>query len=146
MTLKNTENDAIISIKNIQSAEDMEEETELITEGKFYKSNDKLYIFYTEEETEESSGCTVMLVISDDDVTISRKGDFGSKMHYRKGGTEQVIYHTPFGNMQMMLKTVRIENNLTENGGILKLIYRLSVNGDVIDNNLTITVKNGKDE
>lgn len=146
MTLKNTDNDAIISIKNIQSAEDMQEETELITEGRFYKSKDKLYIFYTEDETEEASNCTVMITVSDNDITISRKGEFNSKMHYREGETEEVIYHTPFGDMLLLLKTLQVDNQLTENGGTLRLVYRLSVNEETIHNDLTIKVKNGKDE
>ena len=146
MTLKNTENDAIISIKNLQSAEDMQEETELITEGRFYESGDKLYIFYTEEDTEDMPGSTVMIVVTKGDVTISRKGDFGAKMRYSAGEHEQVIYHTPFGDMHMMLETLQVDNHLTVDGGTLKLIYRLSVNGDIIHNNLTITVKNGKGE
>ena len=146
MTLKNTENDAIIKIKNIQSADDMQEETEIITEGRFYKSGDKHYIFYTEDETEDSPACTVMIVVDGEDVTISRKGEFGAKMHYQPGEHEQITYHTPFGDMIMMLDTLKVENFLTDNSGSLKLIYKLSINGDIIHNNLTITVKSGKDE
>ena len=146
MTLKNTENNVIINIKNLQSDNESTEKTELITEGKFYKKDDRFYIFYSEEESEETSACTVMIVASENDVTMSRKGDFSSKMHYVKGKTEQITYHTPYGNMSMVLKTSDIKNRLTDCGGELKLLYMLSVNGEIINNDLTITVKKRKGE
>ena len=144
MTLKNTENSAIIKIRNTQSAEDTEETVELITEGKFYKSGDKLYIFYTEEDEGEKT--TVMLIAAEDSVTLSRKGSYASKMFYRPGEDTQVVYHTPYGVMTMRLKTLCVENHLDEGGGTLRLLYRLSVNGDEINNDLTLTVKTERDE
>ena len=140
MTLKNTENDVIIKIKNIQTSEDMNEETELITEGRFYESNGKMYMFYTEEETAETSACTVMIVVDKKQVTISRKGDFSSKMHYSEGECDQILYHTPYGDIPLVLRTIKVKNMLTESGGELNLQYKLSVNGENINNNLTITV------
>lgn len=141
MTLKNTEKNVIIKITNIQSAEDMNEKTELITGGKFYKSNGRFYIFYSEEATAETSACKVMIIAEDGCVTIKRQGEFSSKMHYVQGKAEQITYHTPYGNMIFMLETLKTENKLTENGGELNLIYKLSVNGDIINNNLKISVK-----
>ena len=146
MTLKNTENDVIIKIKNIQTADDINEETELITEGKFYESKGKLYIFYSEDEAAETSACTVMIVVDKKDVTISRKGEFSSKMHYSEGECEQILYHTPFGEIPLVLKTLKVKNMLTESGGELYLQYKLSVNGEDVNNNLTITVNTGKGE
>lgn len=141
--MKNTDKDAIISIRNLQTMDGESELTELITEGKFYTHNGKQYIFY-EEESEDSS-CTVMMVITDKDVTLTRKGEFGSKMHYQEGKTEQIIYYTPYGDMIMSLKTLRIDNRL-EDEGELQLIYELSVNEDCFHNDLTITVRKRKDD
>ena len=118
----------------------MNEETELITEGRFYESNGKMYMFYTEEETAETSACTVMIVVDKKQVTISRKGDFSSKMHYSEGECEQILYHTPYGDIPLVLRTIKVKNMLTESGGELNLQYKLSVNGENINNNLTITV------
>ena len=145
MTLKNTENLALVKIKNIQSIGGEEQETELITEGKFYKSGEKLYIFYQEEEGEETSASTVMIIIDKDRVTVSRKGDFSSKMNYCQGESEDILYHTPYGNMVFGLKTLKLENNMTESGGSLKVLYNLSIDSEVIVNDLNITVKVGKE-
>ena len=145
MTLKNTENLALIKIKNIQSVGGEEQETELITEGKFYKKDDKFYIFYQEEESSETSACAVMIIIDKDRVTVSRKGDFGSKMNYCQGKSEDILYHTPYGNMNFGLKTLRLENNITESGGSLNITYNLSIDSEVIGNDLAITVKVGKE-
>lgn len=142
MTLKNIENSAIIEIKNIQSADDTEETTELIIEGKFYESGGKQYIFYTEDEEKT----TVMLIVSKDKVVLSRKGEYTSRMDYFPGEDTQVIYHTPYGVMTMRLKTLLVENLLKNDGGTLRLIYRLTVNGEEINNNLTLTVRCGKDD
>lgn len=143
MTLKNTDKDAIITIKNLQTMDGESEITELITEGKFYIHNEKQYIFY--EEDSEESHSTVMMVITDKDVTLTRKGEFGSKMYYQEGKTEQIIYHTPYGDMIMALKTLRIDNHL-ENGGELRLTYELSVNEEFFHNDLTISVRKRKDD
>ena len=141
MTLKSTENDAIIKIKNTQSADGEEQTTELICEGRFYESGGKIYIFYKEDDGEESSASSVMLIISDTDVTLSRKGEFASKMHYQEGKTEQVIYKTPYGDMIFLLKTLKIENNLKISGGTLRLLYKLIINGEEMNNDLEITVR-----
>ncbi len=145
MTLKSTDNSALIKIKNIQSAGGEEQETELICEGKFYKKDDKMYIFYQEEESGETAACTVMIIIDKNTVTVSRKGDFSSKMNYCQGESEDILYHTPYGDLVFGLKTLKLENNLTEAGGSLKIIYNLSIDGEVMGNNLTITVKTGKE-
>lgn len=145
MTLKSTENDAIIKIKNIQSADGEEQTTELICEGKFYESGEKLYIFYKEDDAEDSGVSSIMIIISGTEVTLNRKGEFGSKMHYIEGKTKQVIYKTPYGDMVFLLKTLKIENNLEMNGGTLRLLYKLIINGEEMNNDLLITVsKNQK--
>lgn len=145
MTLKNTDSCALIKIKNIQSSGGEKQETELITEGKFYQSGGKLYIFYKEEEGAESSASTVMIIIDKNVVTVSRKGEFGSKMNYRQGESEDIIYHTPYGNMIFGLKTLKIENNISESGGEINIIYNLSIDGEIIGNDLTVTVTVGKE-
>ena len=99
---------AVISISNRQSSNDLSENTELISEGKFYKSGDKFFIFYSESDTEETSACSVMITVEKDKVTMSRKGEFSSKMVYKEGLTDSVSYHTPFGDMLMMLKTEKV--------------------------------------
>ncbi len=140
--MKNTENDAIIKIRNTQSADGQEESTELICEGRFYESGGKLYVFYKEDDGEETSAATTMLIISNDEVTLKRSGAFGSKMYYREGKTEQVTYKTPYGDMVFLLKTLKIENNLSIDGGTLRLLYNLNINGDEVGNDLLITINN----
>lgn len=144
MILKNTDNSAVISIKNNQTAENLNECTEVISEGRFYKSGDKFYIFYSEEESENVSANTVMITAEEKQVTMSRKGEYASKMIYKEGTSDYFTYHTPYGDIQMHLKTEVVENRLTENGGTLRLCYKLGINGDEMDNDLTITVRNEK--
>ena len=132
---------AVISISNRQSSNDLSENTELISEGKFYKSGDKFFIFYSESDTEETSACSVMITVEKDKVTMSRKGEFSSKMVYKEGLTDSVSYHTPFGDMLMMLKTEKVVNELTELGGKLRLCYKLIINGEEMDNDLELSVK-----
>ncbi len=141
MISKNTDNLAVISISNRQSSNDLSENTELISEGKFYRSGDKFYIFYSESDTEETSACSVMITVEKDKVTMSRKGEFSSKMVYKEGLTDSVSYHTPFGDMLMMLKTEKVVNELTELGGNLRLCYKLIINGEEMDNDLELSVK-----
>ncbi len=142
MTLKHTENSAVISIENKQTADGITETAELISEGRFYKTGDKFYIFYNEEETEKTSACIVQITVEEKRLIMSRKGEFSSKMEYEAGVANDFTYHTPFGDMLMQLKTEAFENNLTEAGGNLKLCYILIINGEEMHNDLTITVRN----
>ena len=144
MTLKNTENDAIITIKTLQSDGNSDEEMELITEGKFYKSKDKFYILYTENGTDKSLPRKVMIIIEVSGVRMIRKGPFATQMNYVVGKTIETIYHTPYGDFMLLITTIRIDNSIDENGGVLKLIYRLSIAGEEFYNDVTIRVKNGK--
>ncbi len=141
MTLKHTENSAIIAIKNTKSAEDVTEATEVISEGRFYKSEGRFYIFYSEEETEQTVASVVQITVEKNRLIMSRKGAFSSRMEYEAGVANDFIYHTPFGDMQMRLKTKLLESDLAETGGRVHLCYSLIVNGEELSNDLTITVK-----
>ena len=136
----------MITIKNKQTADGTSECTELISEGRFYKAGEKFYLFYNEEETEETAASIVQITVEENRLIMSRKGEFSSKMEYEAGVTNDFTYYTPFGDMVMQLSTERIENKLTEAGGKMNLVYILRVNGEEIFNDLTITVKNERGE
>ena len=63
-------------------------------------------------------------------IRIKRKGDVNSEMIYKKNTKTSFMYRLPFGAMEMELETLRIVNSLSENGGKLRIIYTLAVQGE----------------
>ena len=100
----------------------------------------KYIILYDEKEEMGMADCSVMIKINENEVTISRKGDFSAKMIYQKGVSKEFLYHMPYGTLPMVLTTEEIEFSFDENGGELNMVYFLSVSSDY-KNKLKVTVK-----
>ena len=69
------------------------------------------------------------VAVADDRVTVSRRGASVCDMHFGDAEDEGV-YSIPPYSFSMKLRTLRIRNRLTQNGGVLDLFYRMSLGGD----------------
>ena len=130
-------NNAVI---RVTSKRDADEDIELVTEGGFYFKNDAWYIIYEENEEMGMADCSVMIKVKSDEVVVTRKGSFSSKMIYKTGVTNEFLYHMPYGNMSIILTTHEIDFSFDDNGGELNLVYFLSVHEGDVENILNIKV------
>ena len=133
-------NNATITIKNSSDAFG-DEGMQLVTIGGYYIKDDKYYILYNENEELGMADCSVMLKVSADEVVVSRNGSFNSKMIYQEGKTTEFMYHLPYGDIQVILHTKKIRNNLTKYGGSLQLIYSVDMQGEVFEHSMLVDVK-----
>ena len=129
-----------ISVKSIINNE-TDDAIELVTEGNFYEKNGSYYILYNENEEMGMADCSVIIKVSDDEVSVKRKGAFSSKMIYRVGETNEFIYNMPYGTMTMILHTKEIKKNLEENGGELAVSYVMTIQEEDSHNELNIRVR-----
>ena len=132
---------ALIKIKTSTADDDT---IELMTQGAYYEKNNSYYILYEENEEMGMSNCSVIIKVNGDEVQVTRKGDFSSKMIYKEGDRFEFLYHMPYGAMPIVSTTKKVKINLDENGGDIKLVYHLSVNDENTVNVLRITVEKGK--
>lgn len=141
MTLKNIDENAIITIISTQTSADGEETVEFATDGTFYRRGSKYYIFYNESEEMDMANCSVMIIADGKKVTMRRKGDFELKLTYVEGESENVVYYMPFGEMNMSQTTETVEISLDEDGGVIKINYLLNIGGGEQRNKIKIKVK-----
>ena len=145
MTLKSIKENAIINIQSRQTAHGVSETVDFTTTGSFYMRGVKYYVFYNEREEMGMADCRVMLIADADTVSMRRSGAFELKLFYRAGESESVIYYMPFGEVNMTQTTHRVECNMSDAGGVIKVRYTLCMGVEEQLNELTIRVGRQKE-
>lgn len=141
MTLKDTNENARITLLTKKRAGDEKDEMNFETVGGFYEREGKYYITYREHRDMGMGDSRVVLKIEPDTITMRRMGDFQTVMVYKKNAITEFIYRVPFGELNLKIKTISIKNELTEKGGRLNFCYDLFAGGDATYNDMTITVE-----
>lgn len=136
-----------VKVKIIGTQKDAQGEEnviELVTEGSFFKKNDKYYVIYEETELSGMEGSTTTLKIDGEDrVNIRRFGSAKADMIFEKGKTHSTGYETPYGLVEMNITTHRISVSVNEERPEIsvKLQYRIKVLGsEDTMNNLDISI------
>ncbi len=141
MTLKDTKENARITLVSKRYQGDESDEINLDTVGGYYERDGKFYITYSEHKDMGMGDSRVLLKVEPDTITMRRMGDFATIMVYKKNEITEFIYRVPFGELNLKIKTTKIENELTENGGKLRFCYDLFAGDEVTSNDITIKVE-----
>lgn len=122
---------------NIENHQNIDGELDIITQtanGNLYQKNDKIYIIYKTDETSN-------VIIADKTKVIHKtKGSVCLDMVFDKNNKTRTNYKINCGILNMDIKTEKIINNLTQNGGMLNIVYTILIQGQEIYNNMKITV------
>ncbi len=133
---------SVIKVRNRQT---IDNETDVIEEcgnGTCREKNGKYYIIY---EVKNEDGATKVTVIADEkNVKIKRSGYVNSEMVYDINRTTAFRYNTPYGAIDMEIKTTKIHNGLTAQAGTLRIVYTLVMQGMATYNDTEIEVKDGE--
>lgn len=146
MILKNSKENATITLISKQIADGDEEKLEFTTKGGFYEKEGKFFITYSEHSDMGMGDSRVLLKIEPNSVTMRRMGDFATVMEYKKGETTDFIYRVPFGELNMKIKTQSIENELNILGGRLSFSYILYSGDAMTETDIDICVKTERDK
>ncbi|MBQ7751597.1 MAG: DUF1934 domain-containing protein [Clostridia bacterium] len=138
--MKNTKECATIHIVNSQIMGGEKSRMEFNSECEFYKNNGDIFITYQEPHENGTEGARVFLKIQKNSVCMRRMGDFKSVLTYDKSKITDATYRTPFGAVDMRIKTSLIENKLSESGGSLKINYTLYLADDEIENEILLKI------
>ena len=117
----------IITVNGIQiTADEPAENMELITEGEYTFADGMGFFTYEETEITGMAGTTTRFDFAPTEAVITREGTVSSKMVFVEGKMNVFLYNTPYGSMAMGIDTHKIENTLTEKGGVIDIDYTLT--------------------
>ncbi len=134
----------IITVTGIQEVDGEKDKIEVITTGEYVSKNGHRYIKYKEYDNDNPNVSidAVVKVENDNKVSIIRYGERQSRLILEKDVRHQCHYRTVMGDILMGVYTSRVEHNLTDDGGDIKVKYQLDFFADVVsDNEIHINVK-----
>ena len=98
-------------------------------------------ISYTEPDNEMGKCETVVKIINNHFIEMSRKGVYETTFLIEEGKAHSCIYRTPFGEMNMDIVATRVNANIPDCSGKILLCYRLESNREIIgENNLLMKI------
>lgn len=125
----------VVSVKNKQTISGKEESIEVVTPGTFYKKGSAYYVVYDETEISGMEGTTTTLKIEEDKVSLIRFGTTSSRVNFKAGFKDISLYRTPYGVMEFCVNPERVDINIDDEGGEIKLVYELGDSGQKISAN-----------
>lgn len=132
----------LISVKTVQYVDGQPESVELITQGEYYKEGNEYFAEYQESEISGMEGTKTIMKINDDTLRIMRSGTTTSDLIFKKGIDHVSLYNTPFGTLEVMIKPKKVDIDINENGGNVKLAYKMEAFGlNTIENALELNIK-----
>lgn len=131
---------AIISVSS--SRENDKDKIEVVTPGKFYKRDSSYYAEYAETEVSGMEGTDTTFKIDNNNFSLIRIGSTNASMDFNKERYSMSIYDTPYGALELRIKTNKLKIDISENGGNVFIDYNLSVSGQKYQNTkLKINIK-----
>lgn len=137
-------NNAMITMKSIQSVYGEKTESELLTTGKFTVSDDSFCISYEDSEATGFKGSTTKILVRCNSkyASVTRTGSASSVLIMETEKKHHCQYGTPYGTMDIGIYTHFIKNSLTQNGGELHMKYTMDINSSYVsDNEIIVYVK-----
>lgn len=134
--------DVLISICGRQIFDGCEEDTvDFLTDGRFYRRNDKYYITYQESELTGLQGMTT-LKVEPNRITMTRTKPCETQLIFEKGRRHVSLYETTQGALTIAVNTEQIECHLGDNGGTLNVRYAIEIDNAVAGLNfLSVSVR-----
>ncbi len=106
---------------------------QLFCRGELKKTPSGYLIRYQEsipnEDNSDMVTNDVILSLSDNRVTMSRPGEYGTTMVFVKDQRFEGAYHTPFGDMEMAVFPTQVRCKAGMDHGSVHLEYQLDVQG-----------------
>ncbi len=137
MTSKNTDL-FNIEVTNHQTIDGTKDEIFEKAQGNLYTKDNKTYLLY--KVTDEDGETSVIVVVEKDCVSVKRTGATSSKMVFDKTKKTNLKYNTMYGSIDTVIDTQKIVNALSEDGGKLRLVYTLTMQGAKMYNDMVICV------
>ncbi len=135
--------DVMIHINSIYNyALGDEDSLEFSTDGHYLYDGEVGCLSYMESEVTGMEGTRTSMIVMPEQVVVDRDGAVSSRMVFKAGEKNSVLYNTPFGSATMSIDTKRISHSLGESGGSVEIDYVVDMEHNILTRNrFQITVK-----
>ena len=124
-----------------QQYHDDRESSKLKAIGQFEIVDGVKTITYTEPDEEMGKSETIVKVINNNFIEMTRKGVYETSFLIEEDKTHSCVYKTPFGEMNMDIVATRVNAQIPDVSGKILLCYRLESNSEIIgENNLLLKI------
>ncbi|MCD7767797.1 MAG: DUF1934 domain-containing protein [Oscillospiraceae bacterium] len=128
--------DVVITLRSSQRVADGEEESlELVTQGVYEFGAHGIRFSYQETELTGMDGTWTDFRIQDGEVTLTRRGDVQTQMHFSPGKRCDFRYDTEYGALLLGLETYRLDCALDEHGGKMEIEYDMDFEKSFLSRN-----------
>lgn len=132
--------DAIIRVSSIQN-NDEEESIEIVSKGTFFKDNDEFVAKYDETELSGLGDTSTTFRIGENYFSLIREGDTNTSMYFKNGKSNSIVYNTPHGGLSLKVKTNKVDIDIDEKGGNVKVDYDIIIAREqIINTKLVATI------
>lgn len=135
--------EAIIRVSSIQN-DDEEERIEIVSKGTFYKEKDEFVATYEETELSGLGDTLTTFRIGENYFSLIREGDTNTSMYFKNGSSSSIIYNTPHGGLSLKVKTNKVDIDIHENGGNVKVDYDVIIAREAAINTKLVATINVK--
>ena len=125
----------IISIKGLQGTDEEGNDIELVTDGLYAYSAERVDFEYMESELTGMEGTRTQFAVEGDQVMITRQGTVNMQMPFKAGEKDYFVYDTPYGNMTMGVDTKSVLSKFDESGGELCVRYIMDLGNAMVSRN-----------
>lgn len=100
--------------------------------GQFYIKNEKLYLSY-EDHGEGIDGAQTVVKIDPERerVLLLRQDPAAMKQDFVVGKKQKGYFNTAYGEIKIAVKTTKLEIDISDNTGIIKINYQLFLGGEL---------------
>jgi uncharacterized beta-barrel protein YwiB (DUF1934 family) len=123
-----------IKLENVQKLIDDQEKQQLNNnyQGEFYIKNEKLYLKY-EDDAEGIDGAQTIVKIDPERerVLLLRQEPAAMKQDFVCGKKQEGYFKTAYGEIKMAVKTKRLEIEIGDNSGLIRINYQVFLGGEL---------------
>lgn len=136
-----------ITIKTLQRRAEATESMTQQAQGTLCREGSGWLLRYREGEDSGLGDTHTALRLEKGKATLTREGEVTSCMIFQRGESFTCQYATPYGEMPMTVKTLKLDWELSQAGGKVFIIYKLQLGGaDIGENRLRLTVNTKENE
>lgn len=126
----------LVKVKGTQGVDGENAVIELSTEGTLREFEGDYIITYSEDPTESGSKTKTQLTIQKGGtVILDRRGDLNSRLIITEGERNNCLYAIPQGSMTLGIYGKEVKSNMTDRGGIVKMVYSIDMNLQPLSDN-----------
>lgn len=116
--------DVYITIQSIHGYDMNDTETmDFVTDGEYSFDGEKGSLSYYESEVTGLPGTKTTLILEPEGITVDREGMVTSRMQFKEGLKEAILYSTPYGTAKLGIDTRKITRSLDGHGGKIEIDY-----------------------